>query len=66
MQVVVGAHATGNKGQEYTVTKEEIESYLAYHSQLGKEMEESEIARIIAEVPHSCLPLSFINASSVA
>lgn len=54
LQVVVGAHGTGDAGQEYTVTKEEIENYLSYHSHLGKEVEESQIARIIAEVPHFC------------
>jgi hypothetical protein len=46
----VGAHGTGASGQEYTVTKEEIEHYLSFHSNLGQELEESQIAQIIAEV----------------
>ena len=48
--MVVGAHGTGSTGQEYTVTKEDIDMYLSYHSHLRKEMEEAEIAQIIAEV----------------
>lgn len=60
-QVVVGAHGTGETGQEYTVTKEEIQDYLSYHSHLGQEMEESDIAQIIAEVPPLPFHLALFN-----
>jgi hypothetical protein len=63
MQIIVGAHSTGDAGHHFNITKEEIQNYRSFHVDPGEDLEEHEIARIIAEVADPSR-LSLIDALS--